>query len=134
MEGKGKGLLKTTSVFMMISGILGILLYGLLTLILSAGTILEHPDGGVLITLTAVFYTVAAIISLVAGILGFKKAADKKAGGTCMVLGLVNLALCFVSAVMSVIGEGASIIHALYSAVGLVIPSLYVVGAYFNAK
>ena len=49
MEGKGKGLLKTTSVFMMISGILGILLYGLLTLILSAGTILEHPDGGVLI-------------------------------------------------------------------------------------
>ena len=134
MEAKGKGLLKGTSIFMIICGVLGIILYGLMTLILSAGTILNHPDGGVLVTVLAAFYTVAAIISLIAGILGFKKANDTKAAGTCMVLGLVNLALCFVSAVMSVIGEGASVVHALYSAIGLIIPSLYVVGAYINTK
>ncbi len=132
MEAKGKTLLKVTGVLFIIVGVIGIIFYGLLTLILGAGTLIEKPEGGAAVTAIAVLYTVAAIVSLIAGILGVKNAANKAAAGKCLVWGIINLVLTFAAGVWSLIGDGFTIGHVIYTCIGLIIPSLYIAGAYIN--
>ncbi len=132
MEAKGKALLKVTGVLLVIEGIIGLISYGLLTLILGAGTLINKPEGGVTVTVIALLYTVAAVVSLIAGILGFKNATNKSAAGKCLVWGIINLALTFVAGVWSLVGEGFTAGHVIYTCIGFIIPSLYIAGAYIN--
>ncbi len=135
MEAKGKGLLKVFGVLFIIEGIIGIICYGILTLILSAGTIIEHEGlAGATVTGVAAMYTISAIVSLIAGIVGVKYAAEPKGAIKCLVLGIINLVLTFIAGMWSVISGGVTVIHALYAGLGLIIPSLYIAGAYINAK
>ncbi len=132
MEAKGKALLKVTGVLLVIEGIIGIISYGLLTLILGAGTLISKPEGGVTVTVIAILYTLAAVVSLIAGILGFKNASNKDAAVKCLVWGVINLALTFAAGVWSLVGEGFTVAHVLYTCIGFIIPSLYIAGAYVN--
>ncbi len=132
MEAKGKTLLKVTGVLFVIEGIIGIIFYGLLTLILGVGTFLERPEGGAAVITIAALYTLAAIVSLIAGILGFKNASNKDKAGTCLVWGIINLVLTFAAGVWSLVGDGFSAGHVIYTCIGFIIPSLYIAGAYIN--
>lgn len=132
MEAKGKKLLKVCGVLFIIEGIVGILSYGLLTLIFSAGTIIDKVEGGFAVTAIAVLYLAASVVSLIAGVLGVKKAADHNAAGKCLIWGVINLVLTFAAAIWSLTGEGFTVAHVLYTAISLIIPSLYIAGAYMN--
>ncbi len=132
MEAKGKTFLKVTGILLIIEGVLGIIFYGFMTLILGAGTLIAKPEGGTVVMIIAILYTLAAIVSLIAGILGVKNASNKDAAGKCIAWGVINLVLTFVAGVWSLSGEDVSVGHVLYTCAGFIIPSLYVAGAYLN--
>ncbi len=132
MEAKGKTFLKVTGILLIIEGVIGVISYGFMTLILGAGTLIAKPEGGASVMIIAALYTLSAIVSLIAGILGVKNASNKGAAGKCLVWGIINLALTFAAGVWSLSGEGFSFGHVLYTCVGFIIPSLYVAGAYLN--
>ncbi len=132
MEAKGKTFLKVCGVLLIIEGIIGVIFYGLLTLILGTGTLINKPEGGVTVTVIAALYTIAAVVSLIAGILGVKNASDKAAAKKCLVWGIINLVLTFAAGVWSLVGEGFTVSHVLYTCIGFIIPSLYIAGAYIN--
>lgn len=132
MEAKGRILLKISGVFFIIEGIIGIVFYGIMSLLLSVGTVITKVDGGVTVTLISALYTVAAIVSLIAGILGIKNASKKEAAKKLIVWGVINLVLTIAAGVWSLMGEGITVNHILYTCIGLIIPSLYIAGAYIN--
>lgn len=132
MEAKGQKLLKVCGVLFIIQGIVGVLSYGLLTLMLGAETVIEKATEGVPVVGIAVFYLIAAIVALIAGVMGVKKCTDKSAAGACLGWGILNLVLTFIAGVWSYMGEGCTVAHFIYTAIALVLPSLYVAGAYIN--
>lgn len=131
MEAKGKKMLKVCGIILIIEGIVGILSYGLLTLIFSATTMFSGETEGWLVTLIAVLYLLAAVVSLIAGVLGVKKCADKSAAKKCIFWGSLNLILT-VAATWGTSGVDTSLSHMIYMSIGLIVPSLYVSGAYMN--
>ncbi len=134
METKGRKLLKVSGIIFVIEGILGILSYGILTLVLSVGLVINYVDGGFKATGVAVLYTAAAIVALIAGIMGVKHSDDKAAAGKCLVWGVINLIMTFAAGVWSLSDEGVTVIHVLYTSIGFIIPSLYIAGAYINKE
>lgn len=135
METKGKKLLKFCGVLFTIEGIIGIISYGLLTLVFSATTIFGKVDGGFAVTAIAVLYLIASVDSLIAGIAGIKKAAGKGSAAKCLAWGIINLIMTFAGTVWSLVGGGIggiTLSHVLFTSIGLIIPSLYIAGAYMN--
>ncbi len=134
MEAKGKKLLKVCGVLLIIEGIAGILSYGLLTLIMSAGTVIDKVSGGAAATAIAAMYLIAAIISLVTGILGVKNDTGSGLAGKRLILGVINLVLTLAAGLWSFAGEGNTFLHYLYTSLGLIIPSLYIAGVYMSTN
>lgn len=130
MEAKGKKFLKVCGVLFLIEGIIGILAYGVMTLLLGTESIIAKSAGGGEVTAIAAMYLIASVVSLVAGILGVKCNSVKNAGSKCLVWGIINLLLTFAAGVWSSGGADGSYLHYVYSSAIIVIPSLYVVGAY----
>ncbi len=135
MEAKGRKLLKVCGVIFIIEGIMGIVVYGLLTLVLGLGLAINgYVSGGFSVTAIAAMYTISAIIALIAGILGVKHASDRAAAGKCLVWGVLNLILTVIAGIWSIIDGGVTAVHVLYTCIGFIIPSLYIAGAYVNKE
>ncbi len=134
MKNKGRKLLKVCGIIFIIEGIMGILCYGILTLALGAGLMINYVNGGFKVTALAALYTIAAIVALIAGIMGVKHSDDAAAAGKCFAWGVLNLALTFVAGVWSLVDDGLTVIHVLYTCIGFIIPSLYIAGAYINKE
>ena len=75
---------------------------------------------------------VSAGISLVAGILGVKNAAKPEKAMVCIVFGILTAALSVLGNVLTVAGGGNFSIPNLL--LGLVIPVLYLIGAFQNKQ
>lgn len=70
---KGKTYLKVTGILLLIGGILGVLCYGLLTLLLGVALVDQGTGSGAIpVTAIVVVYVIASIIQLVAGVMGIK--------------------------------------------------------------
>ena len=70
---KGKTYLKVTGILMLIGGILGLVSYGLLSLLMGYAVIDQGAGGGgISVTMIAVIYMIASIIQLIAGVMGFR--------------------------------------------------------------
>lgn len=134
MEAKGKKLLKVSGILFVIEGVIGVLAYGLMTLLLGMETLIEKSTAGGTVTAIAVLYLVASVISLVAGILGVKKGGEKASASKCLVWGVLNLVVVLAASIWSYAGEGATLAHFVYTAASLIIPSLYIAGAYMNKE
>lgn len=134
MNTKGQVFLKRCGILLIIEGIVGIISYGLITLLLGAETIIEQSAGGAAVTGIAVMYLIAAIVALIAGVTGVKNNADKSAAGKCVVWGSINLLLTFVAGTWSASGVNGTFAHFIITSVGLIIPSLYIAGAYMNKE
>lgn len=134
MEEKGKKILKVCGVIFIIEGIIGIIGYGILTLVLSFGLFVQYVEGGLEVVGVALLYTIAAIVALVAGILGIKYSKGKADAGKCLIWGVINLIMTFAGGMWSLADEGITIVHVLYTCLGFIIPSLYIAGAYINKE
>lgn len=123
--------LKITGIFMIIGGGIS-LIVGLLAVaavgVLAAALGSEASLG--LLLLAAVLALVSAVVSLVAGILGVKNAARPEKAVVCIVFGILTAVFSVLGNVLTVAGGGDfSVLNLL---TGLLLPILYLVGAFQN--
>lgn len=134
MERKSNGLLKVTGILMIIGGgisiILGIIAVLGVSLIVAALGAEEAALG--LLTFAAILALLGAIVSLVAGILGVANAAKPEKATVCIVFGILTAVFSVLGNVLTAAGGGS--FSAVNLILGLVLPVLYLIGAFQNKK
>lgn len=128
---KGSKFLKVTGILMIIFGALALILsivaaIGLAALAASDLNTWQY-------TAAVILMLVGSIFEMIAGIVGVKNCNKPEKAGTCMVWGIIVIALSVLSNVLTLVGnpDNFSIVNLL---TGLVIPVLYLIGAVMNKK
>ena len=130
---KGKTYLKVTGILLLIGGILGVLCYGLLTLLLGVALVDQGTGSGAIpVTAIVVVYVIASIIQLVAGVMGIKGCNKSSKADGCFKIGIVVLIISILAAIVNMAGAGFTFSGILYALFGLVVPGLYIYGAKLN--
>ena len=130
---KGKTYLKVTGILLLIGGILGVLCYGLLTLLLGVALVDQGTGSGAIpVTAIVVVYVIASIIPLVAGVMGIKGCNKSSKADGCFKIGIVVLIISILAAIVNMAGAGFTFSGILYALLGLVVPGLYIYGAKLN--
>ena len=133
---KGKNFLKVTGILMIIFGaialIVSIVAFAgvalLVSLAESAGTDISSGT----LYLACVVLLVSSIAEFVAGILGVVNCSKPEKAGTCLVCGIIVAVLAVLGELLTIIGGGKFSVFNLFA--GLVIPALYIAGAFLNKK
>ena len=138
MQLKGTTMLKVTGILYIVFAALQILM-GLMMLFgggllssagVQAGAYFGAGFGGI-IAFAGIFMILGSALGLVTGILGVKFCRRPDKAQVCFVLGIVLIVFAGLSLVGSFGNENSSTLSAL---VGLVLPILYTVGAYWNKE
>lgn len=135
---KSNKFLKVTGILMIIGGSFG-LLFGIFVLLFGVilGVAAIHNTGpgvnqvvGVVET-GVVLALVGSLVQFIAGLAGVKNAKNPEKANLCISLGILNALLVLVSLILDYIGGG---VHNFYNVFlvmfGLVIPTLYLLGAF----
>ncbi len=128
---KGSKFLKVTGILMIVFGALALILSIVAAIGLAALVALELNTWQY--TAAVILMLVGSIFELIAGIVGVKNCNKPEKAGTCMVWGIIVIALSVLSNVLTLVGnpDNFSIVNLL---TGLVIPVLYLIGAVMNKK
>lgn len=128
---KGSKFLKVTGILMIVFGALALILSIVAAIGLAALVALEVNTWQY--TAAVILMLVGSIFELIAGIVGVKNCNKPEKAGTCMVWGIIVIALSVLSNVLTLVGnpDNFSIVNLL---TGLVIPVLYLIGAVMNKK
>lgn len=128
---KGSKFLKVTGILMIIFGALALILSIVAAIGLAALVTLDLNTWQY--TAAVILMLVGSIFELIAGIVGVKNCNKPEKAGTCMVWGIIVIALSVLSNVLTLVGnpDNFSIVNLL---TGLVIPVLYLIGAVMNKK
>ena len=130
--------LKASSILMIIGGSFG-LLFGIVILlfgVLLGIAAIHNPGPGVtqvvgLVEAGVVLALVGTLIQFIAGIVGSKNANNPEKAKLCIILGIINAVLVLTSLIFDYIGGG---VHNFYNVFlvlfGLIVPTLYLVGAF----
>jgi hypothetical protein len=133
VEKKSNGFLKVTGILMIIGGGIGIIIGVIAVLgvgLLAAALGAEASLG--LLTFAAILALLGAIVSLTAGILGVANAAKPEKATVCIVFGILTAVLSVLGNVLTAAGGGSfSVVNLI---LGLVLPVLYLIGAFQNKK
>lgn len=128
---KGSKFLKVTGILMIVFGALALILSIVAAIGLAALVALELNTWQY--TVAVILMLVGSIFEMIAGIVGVKNCNKPEKAGTCMVWGIIVIALSVLSNVLTLVGnpDNFSIVNLL---TGLVIPVLYLIGAVMNKK
>lgn len=128
---KGSKFLKVTGILMIIFGALALILSIVAAIGLAALVALDLNTWQY--TAAVILMLVGSIFEMIAGIVGVKNCNKPEKAGTCMVWGIIVIALSVLSNVLTLVGnpDNFSIVNLL---TGLVIPVLYLIGAVMNKK
>ena len=128
---KGSKFLKVTGILMIVFGALALILSIVAAIGLAALVALELNTWQY--TAAVILMLVGSIFELIAGIVGVKNCNKPEKAGTCMVWGIIVIALSVLSNVLTLVGnpDNFSIVNLL---TGLVIPVLCLIGAVMNKK
>ena len=128
---KGSKFLKVTGILMIVFGALALILSIVAAIGLAALVALELNTWQC--TAAVILMLVGSIFEMIAGIVGVKNCNKPEKAGTCMVWGIIVIALSVLSNVLTLVGnpDNFSIVNLL---TGLVIPVLYLIGAVMNKK
>jgi hypothetical protein len=133
---KGNALLKVSGILMIIGGSIGLILgviavigVGLLVRLLQE--LGESANEGLLM-FGAVLFLIGSIIQFVAGIVGVKNAKKPDKAMVCIVFGILTVLVSVLSTVLTMAGGGD--FNAISLGIGLVLPALYLIGAFQNKK
>ncbi|MFP3154724.1 hypothetical protein LQZ18_09935 [Lachnospiraceae bacterium ZAX-1] len=137
---KSNGLLKVSSILLIIGGALAIIV-GIIALIgIGALAVFASEMGGTgALTFAAVLSLLGAIFELVAGISGVKNAAKPEKAQNCIVFGIIVAVLCVAGNILYSVSY-ASLTETAFSpnfvglVTGLVLPVLYLIGAFQSKK
>jgi len=133
MEQKSNKFLKVTGILMIIFGGIGIV-FGIIAVIgVGALAMLLGPEANVgLLTFAAILALVSAVVSLIAGIVGVKNAAKPEKANVCIVYGILTAVLAVLGQILTMAGGGS--FNVMNLIIGLVIPVLYLIGAFQSKK
>ena len=140
MEAKGKSILKVSGILLIIFGAIGLIstiisLVGASAIGAMAGAMgVDTGAYNALITVSGIIAIACGAVYLVAGILGVLNAAKPEKAKTCMILGVIMVALQVVSTIFSIIVSGFSGTAVISLIIGLVLPVLFIVGANQNKQ
>ena len=128
---KGSKFLKVTGILMIVFGALALILSIVAAIGLATLAALDLNTWQY--TAAVILMLVGSIFELIAGIVGVKICNKPEKAGTCMVWGIIVIALSVLSNVLTLVGnpDNFSIVNLL---TGLVIPVLYLIGAVMNKK
>ena len=128
---KGSKFLKVTGILMIVFGALALIL-SIVAAIGLAALVALHLNTWQY-TAAVILMLVGSIFEMIAGIVGVKNCNKPEKAGTCMVWGIIVIALSVLSNVLTLVGnpDNFSIVNLL---TGLVIPVLYLIGAVMNKK
>ncbi len=130
---KGAGFLKVTGILMIIGGAIGIIfsIIALLGIAALATLADAHYELGMLYAAGAVAL-VGSIAQLVAGIIGVANCKKPEKAMTCVVFGVIVAVFNVAGVILNVAGGGSFNFVSLIT--GLILPVLYIIGAYMNKK
>lgn len=133
MERTSNKFLKVTGIIMIIGGALGIIasILGIITIRALAVVFGDEIKLGLLVVATLLAIGGSAV-SLVAGIFGVKYAAVPEKANQCIFFGLLAIALQVLGLIVNMIGGGSFSVVTFI--VGLILPGLYLYGAFQNRK
>ena len=130
---KSNGFLKVAGILMIIGGVFSLII-GLLAIIgtsaLAATLGAEAAVG--LLMVASILGLVSGVISLIAGIVGTKNANKPEKAMTCIVFGGLTVLLSLLGSVLNVAAGSQFNVVGLIT--GLIVPALYLVGAFQNKK
>jgi len=133
MEPKSNALLKVAGILMIIFGSVSIVIGAIAVIGVSALAIILGSEANIgLLTFGAILVLVSGVVSLIAGIVGVKNAKKPEKATTCIVFGVLTALLSVLGSVVTMIGGGD--LNVISLAFGLVLPALYLVGAFQNKK
>lgn len=134
---QGSKFLKVTGILMIIFGAIALVLsiIGIagIGMVASLATALGEDISVGLLTVSCILSLLGAVAELVAGIVGIKNWANPKKAGTCIVWGIIVIAFCLLSNILTLVGypENFNFVNVV---TGLVIPVLYLVGGFQTKK
>lgn len=127
----GSKFLKVTGILMIIFGAIALVVSIIAMLGLGVLEALGLPMG--LLWASGIISLVGSVAEFVAGIIGVKNWNKPEKANTCIGWGIVVAAMCVVSSVLTLIGYPDSF-NWFSLVTGLVIPVLYLIGAFQNKK
>lgn len=133
MSSRGEKFLRFCGFLFIIEGVIGIITYGIMSLLLGMAAWSKDTIEANIVIGIAVLYLIASAVSLIAGVMGIK-CQSKDSAKKCLWWGLINLILTFAAGMWSASGEAGTFAHYAYSSAILVIPSLYIAGAYMCSE
>lgn len=130
---KSNAFLKVSGILMIIGGVLSIII-SILAVIgasaLAAALGSEAIMG--LLVVASILCLVSGVVSLIAGIVGAKNANKPEKAMTCIIFGILTVLLSVLGSILSVVGGGQINVVGLIT--GLIVPVLYLIGAFQNKK
>ncbi len=133
-QAKGAGFLKVCGIIMIIGGALSIII-GILAVVGALALTGMGIDAGVstgLLMVASILALVGGIIELIAGIIGVKNCNDPSKANTCLICGIVVVAVSVLSTILTVVAGGN--FSPVSFVTGLILPALYIVGAVKNKQ
>jgi hypothetical protein len=127
---KSNGFLKVTGILPIIGGSVSIIL-GIIA-VLGVGVLAALGASSELLTAGAVLTLLSGVMSLIAGIMGGKNAAKPEKATSCIVCGILVVLMSVAGTALTMIAGGDFPLFSLL--LGLVLPALYLVGAFQNQK
>lgn len=139
-NAKGAKFLKVTGILMIVFGAIAIVV-SIITLLgigaLNAisnefGVTSEVAKDLTMLYIAGFIALLSSVIELIAGIMGVINAEKPEKAKTCMIWGILVAVMCVVGCILTVVGGEPFPFFSLVS--GLVIPVLYIIGAYKNQQ
>lgn len=133
MAPKGKTMLKVVGIlYIIFSGIS--ILVGLLAMMgggmIAAGGDMMGTGVGAVAAIAGVVMILSSVFGLIVGIIGVKNCAKPEKAQVCFVLGIILIVLAAFSLISAFSGDG----NIFSGLIGLVLPILYTLGAYWNKQ
>lgn len=129
-QAKGAGFLKVTGILMIIGGSISIIMA--LVAIIGIAALIALGAGTALLYAAGILSILSAVAQLIAGIIGVKNCKRPEKAQNCITWGVIVAALCVLGSILTVIGGGSFPIFSLL--LGLVLPTLYIIGAVKNKQ
>jgi hypothetical protein len=123
--------LKVSGILMIIGGSIGMILGIIAVIGVGALVLLLGPEANAGFLKMAAFLALfSSIVSFIAGIVGVKNAAKPEKAMTCIVYGFLVVGLTLLGNILYV--AGGSSFNSTSLVIGLILPALYLFGAYQN--
>jgi len=131
MEQQPKNkLLQICGILMIIGGCVAFIL-GIIALLATLAVFALAGSQGILLLLSVIMVLVAAVVEFIAGLAGVKNADKPENAGKCINLGFAVIVFSLLGNIVLPLISGGTL-SPLNIVLGLLLPALYLVGAYQN--